>query len=48
MQKIETRGLVDPGRKSRFQTGAQKKISDFINISSCFIDEWMQLACVVV
>lgn len=25
MQKFETRGFVDPGRKSRFQTGAQKK-----------------------
>lgn len=25
MQKFETGGFIDPGRKSRFQTGAQKK-----------------------
>lgn len=49
MQKFETGGFVDPGRKSRFQTGTQKKkISHFINICSCFIEEWLQLAFVVV
>lgn len=48
MQKFETGGFIDPGRKSRFRTGVQKKIACFINICSCFIDEWMRLACVVV
>lgn len=49
MQKFETGGFVDPGRKSRFQTEAQeKKICCSICVCFSFTDKWMQFACVKV
>lgn len=51
MQKFETGGFVDPGRKSRFQTESQEEKSVLPSvpwICFCFSDKWMQLTCVMV